>query len=292
MNIISASRRTDIPAFYSEWFINRIRAGFALWQNPFSRAIYKVSIQPEDVSAIVFWSKDYHPLFLHLDEIDTLGYNTLFHYTINGAPREFEPNLPNLADSLKCADLLAARYGSDRVLWRYDPIILSTVTDAKYHIARFKEIAQGLEGRTSRCYFSFVSLYGKTTRNIEKMRLKTGIECRTPDIDEQLEICSALSKTASEHGIGMYSCCGDHLVINGVMKAHCIDAELLIRLFPDRIQRALKGSTRKQCGCCESKDIGAYDTCPHGCVYCYANTGKDRAKRSADCHNPESEILI
>lgn len=291
MKIISARRRTDIPAFYSEWFINRIRAECVRWTNPFSGVPYTVSLQPNDVAAIVFWSKNYGPLLPHLDELDSHGYGIVFHYTITGLPKPFEYNVPELSELLEHARTLAERYGPDVVLWRYDPIVISNITDAEYHLTRFKEIAAALEGITKRCYFSFAIFYGKVLKNTAVLRSESGIECRQIPLGEQLQISTALADIAANHGIEMYSCCSDHLLGGKVNKAHCVDPELLQKLFPDKIGPVPFRPTREECGCYKSTDIGAYNTCPHGCVYCYANARKEIAIQSFNRHDPLRDTL-
>ena len=171
MNVISASRRTDIPAFYSEWFINLTRDGYVRWVNPFSRAVHRISLRPEDVIAFVLWSKNYAPLLPHPDELDARGYRMLFHFTINGLPRAFEPRVPDAPSMVECALSLSDRYGADAVLWRYDPVLLSSVTDRQYHLNRFRELCADLEGAVKRCYFSFVVFHRKVQRNTEALRL-------------------------------------------------------------------------------------------------------------------------
>ena len=291
MNIISASRRTDIPAFYAEWFMNRVREGHVRWMNPFSKAVYEVSLRPEDVSAIVFWSKNYLPLLPHLDELDQLGYRMVFHFTITGLPKPFEPRVPDAADMVRCARTLADRYGPDAVLWRYDPVLISSITSPEYHLQRFSELCRMLEGAVAGCYFSFAVFYGKVLRNTEALNAETGIVCYDLPKDDRVETALRMADIAGSHGITMHSCCGDHLVGGPIRKAHCVDADLLDRLFPDRIGLLAERPTREQCGCYESKDIGAYNTCPHGCVYCYANTGKEAAMRSHANHDPLRDVL-
>ena len=292
MNIISASRRTDIPAFYSDWFMNRIREGYAQWMNPFSKAMYRVSLKPEDVSAIVFWSKNYLPLLPHLNELDRRGYRMIFHFTITGLPKPFEPRVPDAAEMVKCARTLAGRYGPDAVLWRYDPVLISSVTSPRYHLARFAELCRDMEGAAVQCYFSFAVYYGKALRNAEALNTETGIACYDLPRDDRVEMALEMAGVAENHGIGMYSCCCDYLVGDRIRKAHCVDPELLSRLFPDSIGAISKRPTREECGCYESKDIGAYNTCPHGCIYCYANTGKDAAMRSHANHDPLRDVLL
>jgi len=291
LNVISASRRTDIPAFYPEWFANRVRDGYVRWMNPFSKATYQVSLRPEDVSAIVFWSKNYRPLLPYLDGFDAAGYPMVFHYTITGLPRLFEPRVPEIDDLVESARILANRYGSEAVLWRYDPVLVSSVTDQKYHLEHFKLLCRMLEGLVKSCYFSFAIFYGKVLRNTEDLRIETGIECHNLPQDERIAFANALAEVAADHGIEMRSCCGDYLVSGLIKKAHCVDPDLLQRLFPDRVKSLAQRPTREECGCFESKDIGTYQTCPHGCVCCYANTKAETASRNFARHNPNSDML-
>ncbi|MDO8588028.1 MAG: DUF1848 domain-containing protein [Armatimonadota bacterium] len=291
MKVISVSRRTDIPAFYSEWFMNRIRDGYVRWVNPFSRLVHRISLRPEDVMAFVLWSKNYAPLLAHTDELDSRGYRMLFHFTINGLPKVFEPRVPDTADLVTCAHALSKRYGADAVLWRYDPVLISSITDRQYHMRRFAELCAALEGTVKRCYFSFVVFHRKVQRNTEALWRDTGVVCHDLPIADRVEIASALADVASAHGIEMVSCCGDYLVGGKIKKAHCTDAELLRRLYPDKTRRLVEAPTRDGCGCCECTDIGMYDTCPHGCVYCYANSRAQVALRSYEKHDPRSDML-
>ena len=291
MKIISASRRTDIPAFYSEWFMNRIRDGYMRWVNPFSRLVHRISLRPEDVMAFVLWSKNYAPLLGHLDDLDALGYRMLFHFTINGLPQAFEPRVPDAADMVECARSLSCRYGADAVLWRYDPVLISSITERRYHLNSFRELCAALEGAVKRCYFSFVVFHNKVRRNASALCRETGIVLLDLPVSDRIEIANALADIASEHGIEMLSCCGDYLLGDKIKKAHCTDAALLYRLYPDRTRRLVEAPTREGCGCCECTDIGAYDTCPHGCVYCYANSRVQTASRSYERHDPGSDML-
>lgn len=277
MKILSVSRRTDIAAFYTEWFVERIRAGYVRWPNPYGGKPGEMALGPGDVSVAVFWSKNYAPLVPHLPLLDSLGWGLCFHYTITGLPRVFEPNVPDADHSIRVMKELSERYGPEAVSWRYDPILISSITDAEYHVARFRELASALEGITQRCYFSFPQFYAKTRRNVDLLERDSGVRCVDPCYEQKIELALRLAQIAQEYGISMYSCCGGHLVGALIHKAHCIDPELLSRLFPDRMRSAKSNPTRKECGCCESKDIGVYDTCPHGCVYCYANTSKSAA---------------
>jgi len=279
MKIISASRRTDIPAYYSQWFLNQIEAGFVKWRNPFGGMEITTSLKPKDVAAIVFWSKNYDPLLHHLPALYDIGYRFVFQFTITGLPQVFEPDVPPADVTVPIARKLAEMYRPDAVLWRYDPILVSSITDIAYHRKRFAELANALEGSTHRCYFSFPTFYGKTIRNTEQLEQETGIRCIDPIIEEKIALASELAEIAELHGMEMFSCCCDVLISGKVKKAHCVDGELLAGLYPERMVPLRFKGTRQECGCFESTDIGTYDTCPHGCVYCYANTNKEVAER-------------
>jgi hypothetical protein len=291
VKVISVSRRTDIPAFYSEWFMNCVRDGYVRWMNPFSKAIYQVSLLSQDVSSIVFWSKNYLPLVPYLDELDTRGFRMLFHFTINGLPKAFEPRVPDAADMVECAHALSDRYGPDAVLWRYDPVLISSITDRQYHLDRFRELCTALEGAVKRCYFSFTVFHNKVQRNATALERETDIVLHNLPMADRVEIANLLADIASEHGIDMLSCCGDYLVGGKIKKANCTDAALLYRLYPDRTRRLVEAPTREGCGCCECTDIGMYDTCAHGCVYCYANTRPQIALRNHGTHDANLDVL-
>lgn len=291
MKVISASRRTDIPAFYSEWFMNRVRVGYVRWLNPFSNAVHRVSLRPEDVMALVFWSKDYRPLLPHLDELDSHGYPMLFHFTINGLPQVIEPRVPSSQESVACARVLSSRYGAEAVLWRYDPVLISSITDCAYHLRRYRELCSALEGAVQRCYFSFTAFHRKVQVNSQALRRDAGVVCHDLPMGDRVQIAADLANIASEHGIQLFSCCGDYLVGGQIKKAHCTDGELLYRLYPGKIGRLDMLPTREGCGCCECTDIGGYDTCPHGCVYCYANSDPRTALNNHRKHDPSLDIL-
>ncbi len=291
VKVSSVSRRTDVPAFYSEWFMNRIRDGYVRYVNPFSGKIHKASLRPEDVAAFVLWSKNYSPLLPHLDELDTRGYRMLFHFTINGLPRELEPLVPNASDMVEVAKTLSQRYTQDAVLWRYDPVLISSITDQHYHLHRFRELCTALEGMVKRCYFSFAVFHRKVHRNASALRRESGIALLNLPITERITLAGQMAAIASERGIQMFTCCGDYLAGGMIEKAHCTDGDLLRSLYPERVRRFAEVPTRDGCGCCECTDIGAYDTCPHGCVYCYANSDVTTAMRNYQIHDPLTDML-
>ena len=295
--IISVSRRTDIPAFYADWFMCRLRDGFAGVINPFGGQKYAVSLKQEDVVAFVFWSKNFTPFLENLKIIDRLGYKFYFNYTVTALPPVFESNLDKQA-AIAALKQLSREYSPQHINWRFDPIIISSVCDRGFYIRGFEKLASEFEGVVRRCYFSFVTEYDKVKRNFAELAKQKGVKIINWSYDRKIELANELAAIAERYGIEMFSCCGDYLV-NGsrkagaqrIKKTHCIDGGIIEELFsPDSFSYSDK-PTRKQCGCTESTDIGAYDTCPHGCVYCYANANKEKAFEAAAGHESNSAFL-
>lgn len=276
MHLISASRRTDIPAFYSRWFLGRLAEGFCEWVNPFNGRTHRVSLLPEDVLGIVCWTRNPAPLVSSLDALGRRGYHFAFQFTINGYPRQLESHNPPVEAAARAFRDLAGRLAPDRVWWRYDPILVTDATPAEWHLRNFAALARALEGATRRCYFSFASFYRKTRRNLDA----SGLEWREPAVEEKLDLTGRLSGIARGHGLEMFSCSDDRLPAAGVRKAHCVEAA--------GVEPA---PTRPDCGCSRSVDIGAYDTCPFGCAYCYATGNRRAALARLKAHDPRAAAL-
>jgi hypothetical protein len=291
MKIISISRRTDIPAFYCEWLLKRLSAGYCHWINPYGGQVQRVSLSPQDCLALAFWTRNPKPLLPHLTGLRDAGHLFYIHFTINGYPTSIESNNPPLRASIETFRRASEIVGLDYLFWRYDPILLCDATPADYHVHRFENICRELQGQTRRCYFSFVDLYGKTKRNIGRLETETGWSVQEPELDERLTLTRKLRDIAGEHGITLYSCCGDELAGDGVEKAHCIDRDVIEALRPDALPHLKKMPTRQDCGCVETADIGAYDTCAFGCVYCYATNSRQAAIGRMRNHNPDDTVL-
>ncbi|MGI9953427.1 DUF1848 domain-containing protein [Moorellaceae bacterium AZ2] len=270
--IISVSRRTDIPAFYGDWFLEQVRRGGVVVLHPYRSEKLLVSLKPEDVASFVFWSKNYAPFFRHLEELEKRGYNFVLFFIITGLPRALEPRVPSPAEALATFKALSRKHSPHRVLWRYDPIVLSTFTPPEHHMKTFRALCRQLEGLTYRCYLSFVNLYPKVERNLARLAC-SGLKLLDSSEEEKLQLAEQLADIAAAHGIEVYSCCNDFLVGTKIKKAHCVDATLLSQLFGLEEGLYKIHPTRKACGCFESTDIGTYGTCGHHCVYCYAATG-------------------
>jgi hypothetical protein len=294
MNVISASRRTDIPAFHSRWFMNRVRDGYARVVSPFGGGQFMVSLVPDDVIAFVFWTKNAAPMIPNLQELVDLGHCFTFLYTINGYPRFMEPGVPEQSHTLCVLEAMAKRFPQAVIRWRYDTIVLTEELDRRWHIANFRNLCEALSPFTNECIFSFCDYYKKTISNM-KLRVP---DHKRPDENQCREIADEMAEIAAVRSIRLLSCAHEYLESDRIGKARCIDPVVLAKIVdtPSRAKAvgALKKSpSRKGCNCAASRDIGAYDTCPHGCVYCYANTNPERAKENlklistrSDCLNP------
>ncbi|MBW7884114.1 MAG: DUF1848 domain-containing protein, partial [Caldilineaceae bacterium] len=261
--IISASRRTDIPAFYAQWFMNRIDAGFCTVPNPFNPTqVAVLSLRPEDVDAIVFWTRNPRPLLPHLPELDPRGFRYYFQFTLMDNPRLLDPKTPPVDVSIKTFRELAERLGPERVIWRYDPIVLSEATDTVFHRARFAAIAAQLRGYTVRSVISMVDLYRKATRRLQALSAQ-GITVAQdagswPGFEDFIR---ALVGEAADNGIELTSCAEElDLAPHGVRPGQCVDGELIRRLFGLDLKLKKDPGQRAACGCVVSRDIGMYDS--------------------------------
>jgi DNA repair photolyase len=288
MRLISASRRTDIPAFYAGWFMERVRRGTASWVNPYSGTVATVSLEPSETAAIVFWTRNFAPLLKHLPELEDRGHRFLVHFTLTGLPRRYETHVPPVRAAARQMHALAGRIGPDRILWRYDPILVTEETGRKFHLENFARLARSLEGATRRCTVSFAQIYGKLRRSFTRY----GLPLPAMEAGERRSLAGELAGIAAERGIAMKACCNDDLLQARVTKARCIDAEEIASLWPELRFAAAAGPTREQCGCSRSCDIGAYDSCLHGCVYCYATKDRETAGSRRRRHDPRGSVLI
>jgi hypothetical protein len=277
--IVSVSRRSDIPAYYADWFMQQVERGRVVYPNPLSFKPVTLSLRPEHVRFLVFWTRNPHPLERHLPRLDEIYQRAFyFHFTINGLPKTLETNNPPLDFAVAAFQRLASRY-PDQVFWRFDPIVLSDFTPPEYHVQKFGELCERLRGCTARCYFSFVSWYQKVRRNFALAAKADGIQFRDAELEERLRLTQQLAQIAASHRITLHSCCQDALcAVPQVAKAHCVDIETIRQIAPERFRKVRAAPTRQDCGCYESRDIGFYDSCPHGCIYCYANLNREKAR--------------
>jgi len=296
--IISASRRTDIPAFYSDWFMNRVREGFFYRVNPFnSNQVSGFSLKPEDVDAICFWTKNPKPLLKHLDELNARELNYYFQFTLNPYDTTFEPHVPSVKERIATFKELAGRIGAERVVWRYDPVILSSVTPVAWHLEQAEQIASQLKDSTSRLVFSFYDFYGKGQGRLNNALNGTGIKLEditAPNHKDALEkIARGFKVIADRHGLQIFSCSEDiDLNAIGIQHGACIDGTLISELFGTAAINAKDKNQRKSCGCVESADMGIYNTCHFRCAYCYANFNEGMIDGNCGKHNPHSPALL
>lgn len=277
MKIISASRRTDIPAFYGNWFMNRLAGGYAGYVNPFNSKKYIVSLKKDDISSIVLWSKNFSPFINNALLLKDEGYSLFFNYTITGLPRIFEPGAPDENESLESIKYLSSIFSPDHINWRYDPILISDITGIDYHVNKFEALCKSLYCYIKKCYISFPTTYGKVEKSFKCFADKTGISLIALDIQDKITLAKRLSAIAENYGITIFSCCGDYLTGERINKGHCIDGEIISSICGKDLSTLKIRPTRKECGCTESTDIGIYDSCSHGCIYCYANNNTIKA---------------
>lgn len=290
--IISASRRTDIPAFYAEWFMRRIEAGYCTVVNPFnSKQVSRVSLLPADVDVIIFWTRNAKPLLPYLPLLDAKKLAYYFQYTITGYPKVLEQNVPSLDEAIDTFKRLSAQIGAERVIWRYDPICLTNITDCAWHLRQFRLISEALRGQTKRVVISIVDNYRKAEQNFRQLA-KQGIAVETVDIAEIGPLLKEVADIAAKNNMEIYSCAEVlDLTPYGIKPGKCIDDEYISQIFGISVSSQKDKGQRPGCGCVQSKDIGAYDTCLHGCAYCYASTMRMAAK-NYKLHDDASPSLI
>ena len=307
--IVSASRETDVPAFYADWLVHRLRDGWCAWKNPFNGEVRKVSFSKTRM--IVFWSKNPKPMLDKLSEIEALGFRQYyFQFTLNDYVSEgLEPNVPSVAERVDVFRRLADRIGKERVIWRFDPLILTEKISIEVLLERISNIGQQLKGYTEKLVFSFIDIaaYRKVQKNL------MGIGVREFSPDDQVKFTRGLAELNRAFGFELATC-GELIDLRayGIRHNKCVDDELMMRLFHDdaelmdfigaeydmfngwQIRKSKKDKgQRKACGCIVSKDIGAYNTCPHLCKYCYANFSDEVVMRNWRRRQTEqSEYLV
>jgi hypothetical protein len=293
--IISASRRTDIPAFYPRWFINRVRAGYCAVPHPFNRKLVRrISLAPDDVDVIVFWTRNPRPLFPYLDELDELGYRYYFHYTLLDYPHAIDQWPPPLSQRLRTFRALAERIGPERVIWRYDPIIFSQATPPEFHLETYRRLVQRLRGSTQRCVISVLTVYEKLKKRVQEMA-KLGAVLTPVDVSQPWfgALMSEIAALAADNHMQIASCAMEiDLVQYGIRSGKCVDDDYIETMFGLKVNPNKDPGQRKACGCVVSKDIGMYNSCLFGCRYCYATGSFERARRNYVAHNPASPSLL
>ena len=329
--IISASRSTDVPAFYAQWFINRLRAGYCVWYNPFNQKPMYISFQ--NCKVVVFWTKNPRPLIPLLHELDERGIHYYFQFTLNDYDNEgFEPNVPSVEQRVQTFRQLSEQIGKARVIWRFDPLIVTSQLSVRDLLKKVWNLGNQLRGLTDKLVFSFIDILGY--RMVQANLVKETNQFSKETIEQaeftqaqMNEIADGLAKCRNRwHDEGwdlQLATCGEQIDLAhyGIEHNRCVDGELMKRLWsddkdllyylnygelPDKNslfgmdfsrpplspEKMKDKGQRKLCGCMMSKDIGMYNTCSHFCVYCYAHTSREVVEKNRKLHSGEAESII
>jgi hypothetical protein len=284
--IISASRRTDIPAFYSQWFFNRLNQGFVMVRNPMNpQLVSKISLNPQLIDCIVFWTKNPGNMMKHLDQLK--GYHYYFLFTITSYGPDLEKYLPPKDEVIEIFIELSRKLGKEKVIWRYDPVLITDTIDEEYHYHHFDYIARKLHPYTERCIISFLDMYKKCERNLK------GFNIKELDTKEMVQLAGRLNRVARRCDIEMVTCAEEvDLSPQDISHGKCIDDQLISRITGVQLEVKKDKHQRKTCRCVESIDIGAYNTCSHMCLYCYANSDARAVQKNTARHHWESPLLL
>jgi len=286
--IISASYKTDIPAFYGQWFMDKFNKGFCEMQNPYNNQTYNVDLRNAD--GFVFWTKNLSPFMNYLNEITEANYPFYIQYSINNYPIDLEPFVEKPQKHIQNVYALWDKFGPQSVVWRYDPILYTSLTSYDWHLENFKILAKNLDGLTNEVVVSFAQIYKKVKNNLNSASIEQDFNWQDPTFEAKKELTYKLADIAQMHKM-KFSVCGQREFLDGnIFDAKCIDAERLSRIAGYEIKAKRKGH-REGCGCYESKDIGAYETCPHGCIYCYAVENHTMVQQNYEKHNDTKNIL-
>ncbi|GIU79380.1 MAG: hypothetical protein KatS3mg005_2618 [Bryobacteraceae bacterium] len=289
--IVSASYRTDIPAFYPQWFLRRLQEGFALVRNPYSAQMYRVDLRPQHVTGFVFWTRNFGPLLDQLDRLRAFGRPFAVQFTITNYPRAIEPAVIPAEKAVAQMHRLAREVHPLCPVWRYDPVLLTSLTPPDFHLGNFDRLAAQLEGSTDEAVISFAQIYAKSRRNLDAAARRHGFAWEDPADEAKRALAAELAGIARRHGMRLTVCSQPDYVVEGAGEARCVDVRRLARISGEPLDAPLKGN-RPGCACHESRDIGEYDTCPHGCLYCYAVRHRRVALARYRTHDPAAPSLL
>ncbi len=284
--ILSVSRRTDIPNYYSDWFLNRIKEGYLYVRNPFNpHQISKINLSPEIVDCIVFWTKNPKPMMERLAELR--NYHFYFQFTLTGYGIDIEKNIPHKKEEMiPIFQELSKKIGKEKVIWRYDPILFTEKYSVEYHLKAFEQIAKALRGYTEKCVISFIDVYAKNKKVLQALRLQ---ELSESDLKE---FAAKLSKIAQDNQMEIATCAEElDLTSCGIVHNSCIDRELIEKIIGCPIHVDKDKNQRRECGCVESIEVGTYDSCPNGCIYCYANNSYEKISSTCAGYDVNSPLL-
>lgn len=284
--ILSVSRRTDIPNYYSDWFYNRIKEGFVYVRNPMNiHQVSRIDISPGVVDCIVFWTKNPEPMIERLDELS--DYKYYFQFTLTGYGKDIERNVPHKKERMiPIFQKLSEKIGNNKVIWRYDPILFTKTYTPEYHLRAFEQIAGALRGYTNKCVISFVDVYAKNKKAMEAMGAYNIDESELMDFAKRI---SGIAK-ANEMTVGS---CAEKMDLSkcGIEHNCCIDKQLIEDIVGCKIKVGKDKNQRPECGCIESVEIGTYNTCKNGCMYCYANESQERVRTECSKYDLNSSLL-
>lgn len=282
--ILQTGQRTDIPAFYSEWFANRIKDGYVLVRNPYNPVqVTRYSLDPSVVDLIGFCSKNPGPMLKYMDLLKPYG--MFWYVTITAYDRDIEPNVPPIRQIVEDFKRISDIVGVDSMGWRYDPIVINNTYTAEVHLQRFQEIASALEGYTKTCVISFIDLFDKVRRNFPEARMVT--------TEQRLFLGERMVQIAASHGMVVKPCGeGNELARFGADCRGCMTEEMYEAALQTTLHFPKKVPIRKECACYMGNDIGAYNTCLHLCRYCYANYDEATVRENYRLHDPKSPFLI
>ena len=289
--IVSASYRTDIPAFYPQWFLRRLQEGFALVRNPYSAQMYRVDLRPQHVTGFVFWTRNFGPLLDHLDRLRALGRPFAVQFSITNYPRAIEPAVIPAEKAVAQMHRLAREVHPLCPVWRYDPVLFTSLTPPDFHLGNFAGLAAQLEGSTDEVVISFAQIYAKSRRNLDAAARRHRFTWEDPADETKRALAADLAEIARRHGMRLTVCSQPDYLVEGAGEARCVDVRRLARISGEPLDAPLKGN-RPGCACHESRDIGEYDTCPHGCLYCYAVRNRRAALARYRAHDPAAPSLL
>lgn len=283
--IINTGGRTDTVNYYSDWLLNRFKEGFVYSRNPFYPSqVYKYILSPDIVDCVIFCSKNYKPILNRFHEISD-RFNVFCFYTITVYDKDIEPNVPSIDESIETLIKLSKIIGKEKISWRYDPVLLTTKYTIDRHLQTFEYMAKELSPYVSFCIFSFVEMYKKLSKNMPEIIPFTQ--------EDKIQILKNFGEISRKYNLKIQTCADqEDYTAYGISHSGCITTEVLSNALGIKFKKMPHNGNRRNCKCMPSRDIGAYNTCPNGCKYCYANSDPEIAKKILPKHDPTSPILI
>lgn len=283
--IINAGGRTDLVNYFTTWLLYRFEKGEVLSRNPFyPNIVMSYKLHPSVVDCVVMCSKNYFPILKDLHRIYD-RFNIFCNYTITAYGKDIEPNVPDIEESINTLKLLCRQTDKEKIVWRYDPVLFTPYYTVEQHCRTFDYISRQLSGYINYCVFSFVDLYQRVTDNIPNIII--------PNDDMKEMFCRKIGEIAKKNGIRIQTCATvRNYSQSGIGLSGCVTSKILTNALNVKFQDIKHSGIRKNCRCLPMRDIGAYNTCPNGCKYCYANTKPYDIKNNLQKHDPYSPLLI